>query len=601
MLNCEPSLDPGMGALPHAQGTVFRVWAPHADRVFVTGSFNNWSQMHDPLCSKGNGYWSANIPGAKPGDEYNYVIVNGANELLRIDPYAKDVTSSVGNSIICEDKFDWEDSTFQMPPLNEMIVYELHIGTFNDRPGGPPGTLEGAIEKIPYLKDLGINAMEVMPVMEFAGGFSWGYNPAHIFAVESDYGGPRAFKEFVKQAHAHDIAVIFDVVYNHFGPGDLSLWQFDGWCENNLGGIYFYNDGRSKTPWGDTRPDYGKEDVRRYIRDNALMWLEEYRVDGLRWDMTAYIRNASGSDNDPEGNIPEGWTLMQWINDEMRARHPRKIAIAEDMQGNARVTGATTEGGAGFHAQWDPNFVHPVRHTITVKEDASRDPEAVRAAIEYRYDEDAFSRVIYTESHDEVANGKARVPEEISPGNAGSYMAKKLSTVGAVLTFTSPGIPMIFQGQEFLEDEWFHDEDPIDWSRKETFGGILRMYQDLIRLRRNLHRNTGGLCGQHVHVHHVSIENNLIAYHRWSTGGAGDDVIVALNLSNRAFSSYRLGFPHAGSWVTRFNSDWEGYDPSFSNQARATVIAEQGEKDGMPCKGDVVIGPYSAIILSQDP
>src|SRR6185503_14637021 len=133
--------------------------------------------------------------------------------------------------------------------------------------------------------------------------------------------------------------VILDVVYNHFGPGDLDLWRFDGWGENDLGGIYFYNDWRSETPWGHTRPDYGRGEVRRFIRDNALMWLEDYRVDGLRFDMTVYIRNVDGSNDDGPGDARNlggaGWTLLQWVNDEVNRAQPWKVTMAEDLQGNA--------------------------------------------------------------------------------------------------------------------------------------------------------------------------------------------------------------------------------------------------------------------------
>jgi 1,4-alpha-glucan branching enzyme len=126
-------------------------------------------------------------------------------------------------------------------------------------------------------------------------------------------------------------------VYNHFGPADLDLWKFDGWSENDLGGIYFYQDWRAETPWGHTRPDYGRPEVRQYLRDNALMWLEEYQVDGLRTDAIAYIRNVNG-DIKPEEDIPEGWSLMQWINKEVKERYPWKITIAEDLKyGNTFV------------------------------------------------------------------------------------------------------------------------------------------------------------------------------------------------------------------------------------------------------------------------
>ena len=596
----KPAEHVGMGALPYEGGVTFRVWAPHADEVSVIGTFNDWTAAAHPLASEKNGYWSADVSEAASGDEYKFLIVNGAQTLERIDPYAREVTNSVGNAVIYDPAFDWGAVDYATPAWNDMVIYEMHIGTFNDEPGGPPGNLERVIEKLPYLQRLGVNVVQLMPPTEFAGGFSWGYNPAHIFAIESDYGGPAAFRTFVEAAHAHGIAVLFDVVYNHFGPSDLDLWQFDGWSQNEKGGIYFYNDWRSRTPWGDTRPNYGRGEVRQYIRDNVLMWLEEYRVDGLRWDATAYIRNVSGNDNDPAHDLPEGWSLMQWINDEIDARQPWKISIAEDLRDNAWITKRTSEGGAGFDAQWDAGFVHPVRRAVTATEDGARDMVAVRDALHHYYNGDAFRRVLYTESHDEVANGKARVPEEISPEQPGGWQAKKLSTLGAALVFTAPGIPMIFQGQEFLEDAWFHDTDPIDWAKRDRYRGIVQLYRDLIHLRRNRTATARGLRGQHTHVYHVNDQDKVIAFLRRDCGGPGDDVVVVANFANRAYAGYTIGFPRSGRWRVRFNSDWGGYDESFGDHPSLDVAAWQGAKDGQPSHGDVGIGPYSVIILSQD-
>ncbi len=186
-----------------------------------------------------------------------------------------------------------------------------------------------------------------MPVSEFPGDFSWGYNPAHPFAVEEAYGGPDALKTFVKTCHAKGIAVILDVVYNHFGPSDIALWRFDGWSEGDKGGIYFYNDWRATTPWGDSRPDYGRPEVRQYLLDNALMWLEEYRCDGLRMDAILFMRNVKGNDA-PGEDIEEGYELLKWMTDTIRERHPGKLCIAEDLHGNNFVTEPTSEGGLGF-------------------------------------------------------------------------------------------------------------------------------------------------------------------------------------------------------------------------------------------------------------
>jgi len=591
----------GMGAVPGASGVAFRVWAPHAEKVFATGTFNDWSETSSPLVSEKNGYWFAEVTEAKAGDEYRYLIHGPKGLLSRIDPYARSVTNSIGNGVIYDSEaFDWGDDNFHMATGNELVIYEMHIGTFNVQKEGQPGTFQSAMYKLPYLQALGINAVEVMPIAEFPGDFSWGYNPCHPFAVKSIYGGADGFKHFVKAAHGHGIAIILDVVYNHFGPSDLDLWQFDGWGENEKGGIYFYNDHRSKTPWGETRPDYGRGEVRQYLRDNALLWFEEFHVDGLRWDSIPYIRNIEGRNEDPPDDLPEGWSLMQWINEEIQQRFPGKISIAEGMQNNAWVTKDVGAGGAGFNAQWDGEFVNPVRGAIIARDDASRDLGAVSKAIGYRYDVDAFRRVIFTESHDEVANGKTRVPEEIWPGNVDSWFSKKRSTLGGALVLTSPGIPMIFQGQELLEDHWFQDKDPIDWSRVDDEHGILGMYRDLIALRRNLSGVTRGLCGQNSHLYHFDDGAKIIAFHRWDKQGPADSVVVVVNMTNQNRDGYVVGFPRVGRWKIRLNSDSHNYDPKFANYPALDVEANDEGIDGLPCSGKISIGPYTVVIFSQD-
>ncbi len=592
-----------LGANPLNNGYRFAVWAPHADDVYVIGTFNDWSDTAHRMVSKPAGVWLLDIPEVKEGDEYRYRIVTAGNEYLRIDPYARRVTSSVGNAIVTDFKPREDSKAFEVPPLNRLIVYELHLGTFGKAAGETgPGNLDGAINRLPHLRDIGVNAVEVMPIAEFAGESSWGYNPSHIFAVEGGYGGARTFREFVDAAHDLGIAVILDVVYNHLGPNDLDVWQFDGWSENDRGGIYFYNDARAVTPWGETRPDYGREEVRRFIRDNAIMWLKDFGVDGLRWDMTAFIRNVHGRDGDPENDLPEGWSLMQWVNEEIRSVKSDSFTIAEDLQDNAFLTKRQDDGGAGFNAQWSASFVHSIRAALLAADDSARDMEAVREAILQRYYLDGFERVIYTESHDEVANGKARVPEEVDPGSASSWVAKKKSTLGAALVFTAPGIPMIFQGQEFLEDDWFHDQDPIDWSKADRFAGILRLHRNLISLRLDRDGVTRGLSGQEVAVFHCNDKDKVIAFHRWDSGGPRDSVVVVANFSAEAREDYEIGFPSAGDWIVRFNSDGKSYDEDFGDFGDATVHAETTEvaADGLPALGKVRVAPYSAMILSQD-
>ncbi|MGL4552998.1 MAG: alpha-amylase family glycosyl hydrolase, partial [Gemmataceae bacterium] len=568
------------------------------EEVYVTGSFNDWKPTAAPMKDEGNGFWYADVPGATVGQEYLYRLVTPAGELKRIDPHAREVTNSVGNTVIHDRSFDWSGDDYQMPPANELVIYEMHIGTFNDQnpEDDAPATFSDAIRRFEHLKRLGVNAIQVMPIAEFAGSRSWGYNPSHMFAVESSYGGPKGFKKFVKAAHNAGFAVILDVVYNHFGPTDLQLWRFDGWGEGNTGGIYFYNDWRSETPWGHTRPDYGRGEVRQFIRDNALMWIEECHVDGLRYDMTLYIRSVRA---DGEPNLPDGWSLMQWINGEVRSKYPEKILIAEDLQNSDAITGDIALGGAGFTAQWDANFVHPVREAVITQEDEHRSMNAIADVIRFNYNGDPFRRVIYSESHDEVANGKARVPQEINPHDPKGYYAQKRSTLAAALVATAPGIPMLFQGQEFLEGEWFRDTVPLDWDQRDEYRGIVRLYRDLVRLRRNLKGTTRGLCGAGSNVFHVNDDFNVIAFHRFDRGGPGDDVVVVMNFQHDAREGYKIGFPAVGEWQLLLNSDWTGYSEAFNGVPGDSVTATEEGYDGLPGCAAVTIGPYTCLIYGR--
>ncbi|KAA5540741.1 1,4-alpha-glucan branching protein [Roseiconus nitratireducens] len=615
----EPSLRPGLGAIPYTGGTTFRVWAPHAPWVRVAGTFNGWDPTATPLAPEGGGHWSADVPGVVVGDEYRYVI--GDLNHWRVDPRALDVTHSAGNGVVWKSSYQWQVNDFDMPPWNELVVYELHAKSFPPQPVPSEQVFRALAQSLNYLRELGINAIELMPSKEFPGDDSWGYNPTHVFALEDSYGGPDALKALIDEAHRLGIAVFLDVVYQHFGGdssggGDLkhSLWQFDGWFQHDngheMGGIYFYNDWRAQTEVG-SRPDYGRQEVRRFIRDNALMWLEEYRIDGLRLDKVSGIRNARCYDDvpadDPTNLGGWGWNLLRWINDEVDHRQSWKPIIAEDMQDNSRITQSTSEGGAGFDCQWDAKFHHTLRAALVTVNDQDRDVGAVAAMIGRRFNENALHRVIYTESHDEAgdlegdADGKQRLPEHIWPGNADSWHSKKRSTLGAAVVFTSPGIPMIFQGQEMLEWIQFSGFSRMDWTKRDRFSGIVNLYQDLMHLRRNWFNNTRGLRGHHTDVFHVNPTDKVIAFRRHESdqGGPGDDVVVVLNFANRAYADYRIGFPREGTWHVRFNSDWQGYSPDFGNHHSGAAYAHPGWRDKQSFEGGVGIGPYTAIILSQ--
>lgn len=591
---------PGMGAIVHQQGVFFRVWAPNAKRVFVMGDFNAWREDELELKLEDNGYYGINVAQARAGSQYKYVIISKADEkLIKNDPYARELTNSNGNSVVYDsERFDWEDDQSFMPYWNEAVIYELHLGTFYTKEKNQPGNFYTLKEKIPYLKDLGINVIEIMPPFEFPGAYSWGYNPAYPFAIESDYGGPDALKALVKEAHNHGIAVILDAVYNHFGPSDIDLWRFDGWYENDKGGIYFYNDWKSATPWGDTRPDYGRPEVRNYIKDNARMWLTDFHIDGLRLDSTYYMRHVEEGQDMAQG-IAEAVTLLKEINAEVQEKYPQKLIIAEDLHNLEVITNSLDDGGVGFSSQWDSVFVHTIRNVLITQEDEQRDMEQVAKALTQRYSNGAFKRVIYTESHDEVGNGTARVAEEIAFDDVNNWYSKKRATLGIALVMTAPGIPMIFQGQELLEDKWFSDTDPIDWSLLEQHKGIFQLHKDLIALRLNKQDFTRGLCGQHIQIIRADQEQKVVAYQRWKEGGERDTTVVVLNFSVTEKAVYRIGFPAPGLWRIRFNSDWDGYDADFSNYQSFDVEATGQACDGFEHSAEVSIAPYTALVFSQ--
>jgi 1,4-alpha-glucan branching enzyme len=604
------SLRPGMGATAFSdslgRGVTFRVWAPFAGAVFVAGDFNGWSESANPLYAEGSGYWSVDASTAAAGSQYKFVLTGAgtATPLWRIDPYARSITRAGGilNCLVASSDEPYCTPGYSTPAWNQLVIYEMHIRTFLHSADGidGTGTFASAISKLGYLRDIGINAIELLPIGEFIGDVSAGYNPAYIFAIEDEYGGPDGFRQLVNAAHQCGIAVIIDVVYNHLGVPAGDMWTFDGWSQNGKGGVYFYNDWRSTTKWGETRFDYGRPEVRQFLRDNSLRWLEQRFADGLRWDSTGSIRNVYDANNDPAHDIADGWSLMQWITGSVAQRQPWKICIAEDMKENEWITKDTGSGGAGFGAQWSSAFVTTIRDAVIGSDDGGRDMDAIAAVIATRYNGNAFQRVLFTESHDADSNGAQRVPEMIWPGNAQSWYAKKRSTLGAAVVMTAPGIPMIFMGQEFLCGGWFNPDAALDWSNAAAFPGITLLYRDLIRLRRNWFNTTRGLSGQNVHVHHIDRINKVIAFHRWDRGGSGDDVVVVLNFSTQSLANYTIGFPQSGVWRVRFNSDWGGYDGSFGNAPSFDTSAHGAAYDSMPVSGNIDFGPYSAVILTQD-
>jgi len=577
---------PGMGATPYADalgtGVTFRVWSPNATSVVVRGTFNGWGST--TMTEEGtSNLWSVDVPNVAAGSQYKYFI-NGTEWWK--DPRSRQVTSSGynvsgANSIVYNpNAFNWQGDARLPVNSSNLVIYEMHVGSFYDPTpaSGGPGKFANAVTKLDHLVALGINAVELLPISEFPTDNSWGYNPADIFAVEnSGYGGPDGLKTFVRAAHARGIRVLLDVVHNHYGPTDLELYGFDVGSASRQ---YFYtNAGICCTPWGD-RPNYANAGVRSFISDNFKMWLDEYHVDGFRWDAVGAMRRYdAGSGN--YISIPEADTLIQSINSAVIDANA--ISIAED-----------DASGVGFDGEWAHGFANTLINEVVKTTDASRDMNALSSAISGA----GFFRVLFAETHDLVGdlNGVSnqRLPKRIDGANPGSYAARKRSMLAAATMMTAPGVPMLFMGQEMLEDLQFSSSYPLDWTHAATYAAVTNFFRDVIYLRRNLDGVSAGLTGPSLtwHVTRNDAPWKLLAFHRYGAT-ANDQVMVVMNFTSNAIPEYIINtWPANGAWYVNLNSDWTKYGSDFSNYG-SSVVNVSGSS------GAIAIGPYSTLVLSR--
>jgi 1,4-alpha-glucan branching enzyme len=372
-----------------------------------------------------------------------------------------------------------------------------------------------------------------------------------------------------------------DIVHNHYGPGDLDLWQFDGHGGGeNSAGIYFYEDNeRGLTPWG-PRPDFGRPEVVAFVEDQVRMWFDEYRIDGLRWDSTINIRAI----NDGAITNPEGERLLDRLARMIRTEYPDKISIAEDSVGDRR-----------FDASWEYTF-HTAGEDGVVPQLLRESDEAKRVGdVAHRIESElGFRRVIYTENHDETGrlNGKRRIITEVSEEDPHCLKARRKNALAAVLTLTAPGVPLIFMGQELLEPKEFHDSNPLDWRRGEDAFRSFLLHRDLVHLRRNLAGFSAALTGEHVRVVTADEENKLLVFRRYLPSSPDEDLLVVVNMSGQTLENVPVRFPQSGEWSVLLNTDNPRYGRDLAGAGQASVRTDGGQNAA------VTLAPYSAQIFA---
>ena len=617
-----PHAGNNVGSIPYPpggpyQGVSFRVWAPHADSVSVKSSVSNRST---PLVQESTtGYWCKDVPGATVNEQYDYVITSKAyGTVTRRDPNARLVTHAKNGHAITYDPsaYHWQDQNFAPPPLNQLVIYEMDTGTFNAT-SSSPGTFESSIARLSEITGLGFNAVELLPVTQFFGVYGNPYGPTDQYAVDNDeYGGPENLKAFVDACHQQGVAVILDVVHNHWGPFELATFEFDGWNTTAYpGGIYFYDQSKANgdpyaSPWG-PRPDYSYPVVGNYISGQIAMWFKEYHADGLRWDSVSNIYNAwgGGFGNDPNTGkpgvpLPDGASLLRNANTTWH----QSFKIAEDLSFSKMQsldTQPVSSGGLGFDSQWNATLSYYVRKDFPASNPISL--ADVVSGMTSTFNQVYLQSVAYIESHNELSSKNSRLYQLVDPQDPTSRTARKKATLAAEILFTSPEVPLMFQGDEFLDLSWQDNKTPLDWSNAQIWAGIRQLYTDLVHLRTNADGASPGLSDSGLNIYQQDKTNDVIVYDRYNPSApSADDVIVIANLSSTVLNndSYQIGLPYGGTWQVLFNSDSTEYSSDFGNvgpAAGSTLTAVNVPYAGQPYSATLSVGDFSTIVLTPAP
>ena len=547
-----------IGAWLTPQGCFVRVWAPHADGVAVLLQDGPYWEVDDVVIRQDlirNGdYWSGTVPAVRAWQMYRFEIRHSGVVVEHLDPAARDVLSSEltrsdpsrrnGSIVVGTDPFDW--APFQTPRFENFIIYQFHIGTFagrGDQFNKPWANLQDIESKLSYIRDMGFNCIQPLPVHEFALDRSWGYNPASFFAPESSYGSPYNLMHFVDAAHRHGLAVIFDVVYNHAGPGDNVLWEFDGYTHE--GGIYFA--GGQMTDWG-RGPAWWKREVQDFFYQNARMFFEEYRADGLRFDVTTQIN----------GNH------LRLVVDRLRHDFPDKYLIAEHLPDHPWIVKT-----GRFCATWDADSHHECQRAL-----AGQHPMAkVKSFLGWDGYDCAWNLVKYTlGSHDDVgdqSNGNAEdgltnwdkrhryFIDQL--GGRENWWARAKCRLAWALNAAMPGTPMMFMGSECHmaspHVSWGYWHDGMDQNGDHRFNWDIAGDTIGVEMRRlvaacnSLRWQNPALRADSLTISHEDHTNQVLGFVRRLNDNL---VLTVVNLSDQNFSNHSYGVRtggHNGQWM----------------------------------------------------
>jgi 1,4-alpha-glucan branching enzyme len=566
-----------LGAHPmtigEAAGVHFAVWAPNAKRLSVVADFNAWDGRRHPMRSLGaSGVWEIFIPGIGLGERYKFEILTKYGEVvLKGDPFGFAFELPPLNaSIVCVPSYDWSDGGWMASRESQgswfhrpLAVYEVHLGSWARVPEEGHRYLsytELAARLIPYVKEMGYTHIELLPVMEHPFSGSWGYQVVGFFAPTSRFGKPQEFKAFVDACHANGIGVILDWVPGHFPKDAHGLAQFDGTA------LFEHADPRQgeHREWGTLIFNYGRSEVRNFLLANALFWLHEYHVDGLRVDAVASMLYLDYSRTEGEW-LPNRFggrenldaiDFLREMNTLTHAEQPGSITVAEESTAWPSVSRPTYVGGLGFTYKWNMGWMNDILEYVT-KDPVHRRWEHRHLTFALLY---AFSEnFILPFSHDEVVHGKGSMFGKI-PGDDWQKAATLRALYGFM--YAHPGKKLMFMGCEFGQTgEWSYDHS-IDWHvlDQPLHKGLRHFVQDLNRIYASEHA-----------LHEVDFdpagfqwidcndsENSVVSFIRRAKDGR-DFLVAIANFTPVPRDGYRIGVPAGGPYLELVNSDSEVY------------------------------------------
>jgi 1,4-alpha-glucan branching enzyme len=559
-----------------APGTHFAVWAPNARRASVVGDFNAWDGRRHPLRSLGaSGVWEIFIPGIAAGERYKFEILTGVGEVvLKSDPFGFAFELPPLNaSIVAAPNHEWRDAhwmesreSFDSWFHRPFAVYEVHLGSWARHGVNGERYLsyaELADRLVPYVKEMGYTHIELLPVMEHPFSGSWGYQVIGFFAPSSRFGTPEEFKAFVDACHASGVGVILDWVPGHFPKDAHGLARFDGTP------LFEHEDPRQgeHREWGTLIFNYGRNEVRNFLLANALFWLHEYHVDGLRVDAVASMLYLDYSRNEGEW-VPnqfggrenlEAIGFLRELNMLTHAEQPGSITVAEESTAWPSVSRPTYLGGLGFTYKWNMGWMNDILEYVS-KDAIYRRWEHRHLTFSLLY---AFSEnFILPFSHDEAVHGKRSMFGKI-PGDDWQKAATLRALYGFM--YAHPGKKLMFMGGEFGQGREWNFDSSLDWHLLDEplHAGIRQFVKDLNRTymsERALYQVDFDAAGfQWIDCN--DSENSVVSFLRRAKDGA-DFVVAIVNFTPVPRNGYRIGVPAAGPYLEIVNSDSEAYGGS---------------------------------------